>query len=139
MLSQGRHQFTGNIILSSTTTAEQAAPAVDSPLIPPGLPHPAYESYMQKRTLSVYQTQYLTSHTLQGKRSSLGPMSNHRKWKSGFRLWLFIGVCVSQALPRNMPRFFLCIDITLQHCTLKEQKSISKMDKKSSEYHVEEH
>lgn len=57
-------------------------------------------------------------------------MRSPRKWKSVFQLWLFHGVCVPQALPRNMPKFFLCIDITLQHCTLREQKSILRMDKK---------
>lgn len=64
---------------------------------------------------------------------------SHRKCKSGFQLWLFHGVCVPQVLPRNMPKFFLCIDITLQHCTLKEQKSIPRTDKKRGEYHVKEH
>lgn len=29
-----------------------------------------------------------------------------RRWKSGFQLWLFLGVCVAQALPSNVPKLF---------------------------------
>lgn len=27
-----------------------------------------------------------------------------RRWKPGFQLWLFLWVCVAQALPRNIPK-----------------------------------
>lgn len=29
-----------------------------------------------------------------------------RRWKSGFQLWLFLGVCVAQGLPRNVLKLF---------------------------------
>lgn len=99
------------------------------PLIPLGLSHTAYENYTQKGSFSIYLTQEnQVSHCPQSLGEGPREATVIRRWKSGFQLWLFHGVFVTLALPRNLPKFFH----TLQHCTLREQKLLPRMDKKET-------